>query len=486
MAPVVGEEKTWQVVRVPTGVPNLDRLIDGGLTLGSMALIVGGTGTGKTVLAEQMAFYWAGQGKNVLWLVTLGEPNEKFLTNMSEMAFYDRRKIGAEIQLVNLTRYLRQGLGEQLEAIRETWRSGDYSFVIIDGFQTLRGFMEDQRAVRLFLSELSAELALAGITFIVTVDADLRHYSAAAEFYMADCIILLERTIADGREQRRLQVNKLRGRSVVGGHHSFCIDAAGLHIHPRIESLLLGAAPKVEDQAREPFGVPGLDDLLHGGIGRGTSTLVAGGIGTGKTLLANHFLAQGLRRGERCLSLCLSDQPATLLQQADRFGLPLRQAHESGALDIRGYDPAHPNPDACAWDLVRAVEEQGIRRLAVDGVDALEQDLERAERAYDYGVALLSYLQGRGVTSLFTYELPDLLGPTLHFPLPALARIVSNLILLRFAEAEGWLRSLLAVIKTRYSLHDPRVAEVLFEEARLDVVPLDRQPRGEPMRLINY
>jgi Spy/CpxP family protein refolding chaperone len=66
-----------------------------------------------------MAFHWAGRGLNVLWLISLAEPNEKFLTNLSELHFFDGRQIGVRIQLVNLSRYLRQGVTEKLQAIRD-------------------------------------------------------------------------------------------------------------------------------------------------------------------------------------------------------------------------------------------------------------------------------------------------------------------------------------------------------------------------------
>lgn len=466
----------WQVVRVPTGVPNLDRVIDGGLTRGGFLLIVGGPGTGKTVLAEQMAFHWASQGLNTLWLVTLGEPNEKLLINLSEMCFFDRSQVGAAIQLVNLTRFLRQSFEEQLAAIRETLHSKAYSFVVIDGFQSFRCFLKDQREVRFFLSELSAELGLAGTTLIVTVDANPRLYWEAAEFSMADALIVLDRITVEGRERRQLQVLKLRGRPTIEGAHTFTIDRSGIHVHPRIESVLpRGAA--AGDRTRHTLGVSGLDHLLGGGVLEGSSTLIAGGLGTGKSLLASHFLAAAIREGHPCLALSLFENAGRFLQRANSFGLPLQQASEAGLFQLSAYDPAHWDPDSCAEHIVQAVEERGIQRLVIDGIDAVESDLNLSGRTLNFLASLVEYLHLRRVTTVLTYELPDLFGQAVSFPRPVVGQVAANLILLRFAELEGRLRRLLTIIKTRYSEHRPVVAELLLADGELQIVrhPSERE-----------
>ncbi len=463
------EVHAWQVERVPTGVPNLDRVIDGGLTRGSMLLIVGGPGTGKTVLAEQMAFHWAARGLNVLWLVTLGEPNEKFLTNISEMAFYDRGQIGAGIQLINLTRFLRLGFEENLNAIRETVRAGDYSFVVIDGFQSLRCFLEDVREVRLFLSELSAELALKGITLIVSADADPERYWEGPEFTMADGIIALERILVEGCERRLLHTLKLRGRPAIGGYHSYTIDNAGIHVHPRLESIL-PPAPSAYGQARLAFDLPALDRMTGGGLREGSATLLVGTPGTGKSVLACHFLAAGLAQGEPCLQLSFFENEQRMLARADAFGLPLRQARETGLLQMMTYEPGRCDPDACAEDILQTVERRGIRRLVIDGIDPLERELAPSGRRLEYLSALAGYLRMHGVTSLFTYELPALLGPVATSLEPFVSQVAANLMLLRLAEVEGRLRHFLAIVKMRYAQHSDAIAELLFTDGELTVV----------------
>lgn len=71
---------------------------------------------------------------------------------------------------------------------------------------------------------------------------------------------------------------------------------------------------------RLPIGVPKLDELLGGGLPKGSTTLVSGPPGSGKTILCYNFLYQGVQHGEKCLFLTLDKQVDGLLTQAEGLG----------------------------------------------------------------------------------------------------------------------------------------------------------------------
>src|SRR5215468_6048541 len=70
-------------------------------------------------------------------------------------------------------------------------------------------------------------------------------------------------------------------------------------------------------------GVEGLDDILRGGLTANRLYLVEGNPGSGKTTLALQFLLQGVRRGERCLFVTLSESEEELQATAGSHGWSL-------------------------------------------------------------------------------------------------------------------------------------------------------------------
>src|SRR5690242_17027609 len=72
-----------------------------------------------------------------------------------------------------------------------------------------------------------------------------------------------------------------------------------------------------------PSGVDGLDDILRGGFPRNCLFLITGTPGTGKTSLAIQFLLEGVRRGERCLYVTLSETKAEMDKVARSHGWDL-------------------------------------------------------------------------------------------------------------------------------------------------------------------
>jgi KaiC/GvpD/RAD55 family RecA-like ATPase len=98
---------------------------------------------------------------------------------------------------------------------------------------------------------------------------------------------------------------------------------------------------------RTPIGIKGLDDLIGGGLPRGSWTLVCGENGTGKTVISMKFIWQGLCAGESCLYE-LTDQPVENLRTYFRsFGWDLNPFEKTRQLHFRQWFPHYstlPDP----------------------------------------------------------------------------------------------------------------------------------------------
>ncbi|HSP09139.1 MAG TPA: RAD55 family ATPase, partial [Candidatus Dormibacteraeota bacterium] len=65
--------------RLSTGIPNLDAVLGGGLPMGSLVVVAGAPGTGKTILAQQMCFTNGTTEHKAIYYSTISEPPERLL-----------------------------------------------------------------------------------------------------------------------------------------------------------------------------------------------------------------------------------------------------------------------------------------------------------------------------------------------------------------------------------------------------------------------
>lgn len=464
-----------------TGVPNLDRVLGGGLPRGGLAIVLGPPGSGKTVLTCQAAFAAARRGERVLLLTVLSEPTTKLVEHLRHYEFFRPELIGDRLHMLSLQEVLARGLAATEEAITAEARRLRADMVLVDGFRGVRGVDETPQAARELLYDVGTTLSLQGATTLITSEADPRDPAYFAETTTADVILGMYFDLDGMRHRRRLEVIKVRGRAPLPGRHTFVLDDTGCTVFPRLEALsaprrlptaVIGAGvelpPTVTNAplpGRAAFGMPELDALLHGGLTRQTSTLLAGSLGTGKTLLGLHFALAGVAQGEPTVYLGFRETAAQLLHKADAFALgqQLRRALAPGGnLIMVRWEPVDLEPDQVADQLLAQIDAVGARRLVIDSIAELQRAVEEghgAERTANFLAALLASLRSRNVTVLCIRELAQAVAPQTDFSAGALAVLAENVLLLQQIEFRGGLHRVLAVVKMRFSAHDATLRE---------------------------
>lgn len=442
-----------------TGVPNLDRILGGGIPRRAAFMVIGPPGTGKTILAHQIVCQAASRGDTTLYLTGYSETHDKLLAHSRRLSFFLPDLIGKQIQLVSLSDLLRSSVEETGDAIVATARAQKASLVVLDGFRSMRGFMdEDHQAAAYFLYSLGAKLALMGATTLVVVEGDPDEAGRYGELTVCDTVVALRRDLQHSRHRRVLEVLKTRGATPLEGAHPFTLDHTGLTIFQRFETWATAVEP-AWNPARAGFGVPGLDALIGGGLNVGTTTLMAGSPGIGKTLLGLHFIAEGARAQEPVLFLGFMESPAQLREKARVFGMDLGAAEAAGRarfLVLRSHDL---EADEIATLVAEDVERRGVRRLVIDSAAEVQRSVGFEGRVPDFLSSLVSFLRGREVTTYLTLDVPMIVGPELQLsdtPLPVLAE---NLLLARHVEYHGSLHSVLSVLKMRFSAHERGIYE---------------------------
>src|SRR5688572_20735618 len=88
--------------RIETGVRSLDSLSGGGIPKGSVTVIGGSPGAGKTILTQQICFHNASEKRRVVYFSTLSEPTAKTVRYVSQFPFFDPEKLDTAIRFIDL------------------------------------------------------------------------------------------------------------------------------------------------------------------------------------------------------------------------------------------------------------------------------------------------------------------------------------------------------------------------------------------------
>lgn len=482
MAGAVESVTAW----LPTGVPNLDRVLGGGLPRGTLVLVAGPPGAGKTILSSQIAFSSAQGGHGVLFLSALSEPTTKLVTHLRGHQFFREDLLGSAVKLLSVQDALDRGLADVQGVIVDEVRRSHVDLVVIDGLRSLRGLQED--AAREFLYDIGTLLGLQGVTVIITSELDPRDAASRPETTTADVVVALYFHLTGVRQRRGLEVVKVRGAAPMPGRHALTLGHAGAAVYPRLEARVVDASsqsgPLVTLGAgalaaaalgqphqgpalsnRAPFGLAELDVLLEGGLNRQTSTILAGDLGTGKTLLALHFALAGIRAGEAVLYLGFRETAEQLQHKAYAFNLgaawQAALAFDGGLTFLR-WEPVDLDPDLVADQVLSALDRTGATRIVIDSIAELEravQETTGSGRVANYMAALLAIMRARGVTMLGIREAP--MDSTLAVDLAAeqVAVLAENVLRMQQVKHRGELRRVLSVAKMRFSAYDPTLRE---------------------------
>ena len=161
-------------------------------------------------------------------------------------------------------------------------------------------------------------------------------------------------------------------------------------------------------------GIPGLDEILHGGLIAGRTYLVSGGPGTGKTITGLHFLARGTQEGERCLMVSLEESADRIRQNAAALGLPfdgveILDLSPTSELFAAGqsydvFQPSEVEGDSVARRIAEGVERSSAQRVVLDSLTQLRFLAADPYQFRRQVLSFLRYLAERQVTALFTSE----------------------------------------------------------------------------------
>ncbi|WP_338038579.1 circadian clock protein KaiC [Neosynechococcus sphagnicola] len=206
--------------------------------------------------------------------------------------------------------------------------------------------------------------------------------------------------------------------------------------------------------------IEGFDDISHGGLPVGRSTLVSGTSGTGKTLFATQFLYNGITYfNEPGIFITFEESPTDIIKNAVSFGWDLAKFIDEGKLFILDASPDPEGQDVIGnFDLSALIEriQYAIRkyrakRVSIDSVTAVFQQYDAASVVRREIFRLVARLKQIGATTIMTTERIEEYGPVARFGVEEF--VSDNVVIVRNVLEGERRRRTLEVLKLRGTTH---------------------------------
>ena len=467
--------------RIPTGIDGLDLILEGGLPRGGLYLVEGQPGSAKTTLALQYLLAGVACGEPAL-LISLSETKNELATFAASHGWSL-----ADIDIMDLSD-LRRIMGRQ--GSQSVFHSAEVE--LMEAIKLIRGRIAETRPMRIVIDSLSEFRHLAGdnVNYRLNMDAlkpflidddrtvmmvdTLSSPDNFALHTMVHGVINLSFTTPEvGPYRRQLRIQKIRGVKFREGLHDFEVLTGRLAVYPRLAPSSR-TEPRGFSQAAS--GLAALDDILGGGLDRGTSTLIMGPAGSGKSTLATQFADAAAKRGEKVAMYLFDEHLGTLFARSQGLGMDLSAPLSEGLLTIQTIDPMELSPGKFAH-LVRRSVERGATMIVIDSLTGYMTSMGDQGQLTLQIRNLLSYLAKSNVATLMVsvqhglLDAVDAQGENISY-------IADNVVLLRYYEHRADVRRALSVFKRRAGPHERTIRDIEFSSAGIRVGPPLAQFRG--------
>jgi circadian clock protein KaiC len=460
--------------RVPTGIRGFEHISMGGLVEGRTTLVVGTSGSGKTLFATELLYRAITEQNRHVVFVTFEEKPGDIVRNVQRLG-WDLARLVREKKLIILDASLdREMIAEAgiydlsgiisqiIDAIAEI----DARLVILDSLGALFFQFGNPGILRREILRITDTLAERGVTSLMTAERLEEHGPISRygiEEFVSDCVIVLRHHLHEEKVRRTVQIYKLRGDRHYKDEFPFTIEKEGICILP-LSAAELTQASTAE---RISFGSVELDAMAGGGLFHDSVILVSGPTGSGKTLLGTTFAAEACRRNERVLLLGYEESRPQLIRNAMSWGVDFHDLEQKGLLRMVCQYPETQGLEGHLYAIQREIDQFKPKRLVLDSVSALER-IGNVRHFREFVIGLTGFVKAKQICSLFTSSSPKLSGGD-SITDAHISTITDAILLLRYVESKGSLSRGVIIIKMRGSRHDKQFHEFQIDDKGLHI-----------------
>ncbi len=461
-----------------TGISGLDEVLHGGLNRDRLYLIEGSPGTGKTTVAMQFLIDGANLGEKCLY-ITLSETVEelrdtarshgwKIPGNLEIVEMLPPENLLSEEQQQSLLYSSDLELGETTKRIFEAVERVQPMRLVLDSLSEIRLLAQHSLRYRRQVLSLKHYFAQHKTTVLLLDDLTADQNDKTVHSVAHGVLMLEELAPLYGAERRRLKVIKYRASTYRGGFHDFKISGGGINVYPRLRSM---EHRNPIDRDAVKSGVHELDELLGGGLDRGTSTLLIGPTGTGKSLLAMIYAEAAVKRGESAAMFSFDEELGLMFDRFKGLGFDLAAMQATGRFFIEQLDAAELSPGEFTHRVRAQVDQKNKRTVVIDSLNGYQSSMPEEQFLILHMHELLQYLNRQGATTFLTVAQHGLVGD-MKSPVDV-TYLADSVLLLRYFEALGTVRRAISVIKKRSGAHEKTIREYQITQQGLVI--------GEPL-----
>jgi circadian clock protein KaiC len=460
--------------RLRTGIRGFEHVSLGGLVEGRTTLVVGTSGSGKTLFATEMLYRSITEFERPAVFVTFEEKPTDVIRNVQRLK-WDLANLVTQGKMVIIDASMNGEVVEEsgmydlsgiVSQITDAVKEVDAKVVILDSLGALFYQFQHPGILRREILRITNMLQEMGVTSVMTAER-LEEYGPITRFgieeFVSDCVIVLRHQLQDEKVRRTVQVYKLRGDRHHKDEFPFTIEPEGFCILPLSAAELTQASTA----DRISFGSSKLDEMAGGGLFQDSVILISGPTGSGKTLLGTTFAAEACRRGERVLLLGYEESRPQLMRNALSWGLDFEEWEQAGLLRMVCQYPEAQGLEGHLYAIEQQIREFNPTRLVLDSVSAMER-IGNVRNFREFVIGLTGLVKQKQICSLLTSSSASLSGGD-SITDAHISTITDAIVLLRYVEKEGALSRGLIIIKMRGSQHDKRFHEFVITDDGLNI-----------------
>lgn len=464
-----------------TGIQGLDDLTIGGIPKNRPTLLVGNSGTGKTLLAIQYMINGAEMFGEPGVFMSFEEKIEDLTANVISLGYdldelQNQNKIYLEnieiggVKILQTGEYSIEGLFVRIEAAIKKVKA---KRVVLDSIDTLFSGL-NETILRSEFHRLFFWLKEQKVTTIITAEAgDVFLTRFGIEEYIADCVILLDNRVKDQISTRRLRIVKYRGSPHGNNEYPFIIDEKGCNVFPIISEKVQF---KVSSD-RISSGIKTLDKMMGGkGFYLGSSILISGTAGTGKTSIAASFAYNACKLNHSALYCAFEESPNQIMRNLKSISIDLTPYINSKQLLFYYSRPTLQNLELHFISIKKIIREQKPTIVILDPITNLMTEGPNSD-IRSMLTRFVDYLKTEQVTVFFTAAITA--GSIVRNPSDeGISSMVDTWIMVEDIDEQHHRFRTVSVIKSRGMTHSHEVKKMDILSKGISISPIENRKQG--------